>query len=59
MCHRGNDAPCQLEAGVAWQGSSAMVFWAYLFPLLSPIPLFLSWFEQMIYLFLVYVGRGI
>ena len=42
MCHHGNDAQCQLEAGIALQGSSVTVFWAYPFPLLSLVLLFLS-----------------
>lgn len=42
MSHHGNDAQCQQEAGIALQGSSAVVFWAHLFPLLSPVLLVLS-----------------
>lgn len=42
MCHPGNDAQCQLQAGIALQGCGGMVFWAHLFPLLSPFHLLLS-----------------
>lgn len=60
MSHRGNDAQCQQEAGIALQGSSAKVFWAHLFPLLSPVLLVLSELvlANALYIYIDCVGWG-